>query len=672
GGGDVRRAGGESGGDAPGACCASGTCQSGKKSSARTPDLKLHFCAAGLLSLFIGFAIHAATHGIMDALTGGFGGEGHEYPAPAVAFYSLSVAFSYWYVARKAWSSLLRMRPDMNLLMSVAVVGAAALGDWFEAASVAWLFAVALLLESWSVGRARRAVEKLMDLSPQTARYVCAPDGSVMELPVASVPFGATIIVRPGERIPLDGVVTKGATSVNESPITGESAPAAKEPGDKVFAGTINNEGAIEFRSTKKAEDTTLARIIRMVEEAQRRRAPSEQWVEKFARWYTPLMFLTAMVIAVVPPLFSGDWQRWLYEALVVLVIACPCALVISTPVSIVAGLASAARAGVLVKGGAFLEAPASVSVVAFDKTGTLTRGLPAVTDVIPLNNHTEAEIVARTAALESLSAHPFAQAITDYAKSGGGAIPQAESLVSFAGKGAEGLINGKPYWIGSHRLMHERGYETPEYCDRANALEAAGKSVVAVGTDSHVCGILGIADEIRPGAADAVRALKDAGIARVVMLTGDGERAAAAIADAAGVDEFRASLLPEDKVAAVEKLVADFGKVMMVGDGVNDAPALAASTVGIAMGAAGSDAAIETADVALMSDDLSKLPWLVRHSRRTLGTIKANIAFALAIKAAFMALALAGAATLWMAILADMGASLAVIANGLRLIRSR
>jgi Cd2+/Zn2+-exporting ATPase len=622
-------------------------------------------CGASLACVCAGFATHAALHGLRAAL-----GLGEPVPFLAAGFYALAAASGGWYVFPKAVMAARRLRPDMNLLMTLAVIGAALIGEWFEAATVAFLFALALLLESWSVGRARRAISVLLDLSPRKARVACPRDGDVEEMPVEDVSVGAIVVVLPGGKIPLDGAVTKGSTSVNQSPITGESAPVPKNVGDEVFAGTINNEGAFEFKVSRPANDTTLASIIRMVEEAQSRKSPTEQWVEKFARCYTPAMMGLALAIGVIPPLILGGWSRWFYEALVILVIACPCALVISTPVSIVAALAAAARAGVLIKGGIHLEAPARLKVIALDKTGTLTYGRPEVQQIAPLNGHTAAEVLARAAGIEALSEHPLARAIVRRAEDDGIAIERAQAYRSMKGKGAQAVWNGLEYWVGSHRFAHEMESETPEMHARAEALEDAGHSVVFLGNARHICGIISIADEVRPNAAEAVRDLHEAGIGRVVMLTGDNEATARAVAAVTGVDECRAELLPEDKLEAVRSLARTYGDVAMVGDGVNDAPAMAAATLGIAMAAAGSDAAIETADIALMSDDLSKLSWLIRHSRRTLRTIQRNISVALSVKALFVVLALAGQATLWMAIAADMGASLLVIFNGLRLLK--
>ena len=623
-------------------------------------------CSASFALLAVGFLIHAVAEGPVAAATA----EDHNFPLASILLYSASVVIGAWYIAPRALKAALKLRPDMNLLMTVAVLGAIIIGQWLEASMVTFLFALALLLETWSVNRARRAIGALLDLSPRKARYVCPRDGAVEEKGVEEFNVGDTVVVVPGDRVPLDGVVTKGTTSINQAPITGESVPVAKQPGDEVYAATINNEGAFEFRVTRAFNNTTLAHIIRMVEEAQARRSRSERWVERFARYYTPAMMGLAVLIATVPPLvLGGAWRFWFYEALVLLVIACPCALVISTPVSIVAALASAARAGVLIKGGLYIEIPARLRAVAFDKTGTLTHGRPEVQRVVPLNGHTPEELLERAAAVESLSEHPLAQAILRRARADGVAFGRADSYHSLKGKGAEARVDGVKYWIGSHRYAHEINADDPVSHAHAEALEDAGHSVVFIGNERHVCGLISIADQVHPEAARAVRAIKAAGIEHVVMLTGDNEGTARAVAHAVGIDEYRAELLPEDKVTAVRALVERYGHVAMVGDGVNDAPAMAESALGIAMGAAGSDAAIETADVALMSDDLTKVGWLITHGKRTVRVIKQNVTLALGIKAVFIALALSGLATLWMAIAADMGASLLVIFNGLRLL---
>lgn len=618
-------------------------------------------------ALGLGFLTHATMHGVRDALSSASEGP-HIFPSVSLGLYLVAAVSGGWFVFPKSLYSLRSMRPDMNLLMAIAVGGAILIGEYFEAATVAFLFAVALLLESWSVGRARRAIAALMELAPQTAH--CVEGGSVIDKPISDVAVGTRIQVKPGERIPLDGKIVKGYTSVNQAPITGESMPVSKQPDDEVYAGSINESGAIEFESSKAANDTTLSRIIHMVEEAQSRRAPSEQWVEQFARYYTPAMMLFALLVVVLPPLLFGQlWAVWFYKGLVLLVIACPCALVISTPVSIVAGLSSAARAGILIKGGTYLEAPSILRVIAMDKTGTLTKGQPEVQRLVPLNGHNERELLERAAALEAHSEHPLARAILKRADADGIKAVPAENFQGVRGKGAEATVNGKRYWIGSHRFVHEKTDDAGPVHEEALRLEADGHTVVVLGNEEHVCGLIGIADQVRPESKEAVDQLKASGI-RVVMLTGDNEGTARAVGALTGVEDIRFELLPEDKVEAIKQLVKDYGTVAMIGDGVNDAPAMATASLGIAMGAVGTDAALETADIALMSDDLSKLPWLISHSRSTLRVIKQNITFALGVKAVFIGLSLVGISSLWMAIAADMGASLLVIANGLRLLK--
>lgn len=584
--------------------------------------------------------------------------------------YLAAVIAGLFLVLPKAWLSVHRLRPDMNLLMTIAVAGALGISEYLEAATVAFLFAVSLALESWSVGRARRAIAALMSLTPEIARVVGA-NGIETEVDVQNVAVGTTVIVRPGEKFPLDGRIIKGETTVDQASITGESIPVGKSPGSEVFAGTINQDGAVELVTTKPASDTTLARIIRMVGDAQSRRSPSEQWVERFARYYTPAVMLFAIAMMVVPPLlFGGAWSVWFYQALVLLVIACPCALVISTPVSIVAALTASARQGVLVKGGPYMESPARLKAVALDKTGTLTEGRPEVKSIVPLSGHTEAEVLEIAAAIENRSEHPLARAIVRASEARGIRPSAASDFQAIKGKGATATIDGNPVWVGSHRLLEERGQETPDLHERLEEMERDGSSVVVVGEHGHVCGLIAVADRIRPHARVAVSEMRANGIERIVMLTGDNQGTGEAIGQEAGVDEVQANLLPEDKVAAVERLVKRYDHVAMVGDGVNDAPAMARASIGIAMGAAGTDAALETADVALMGDDLQNVSWLIRHARQTLSIIRQNIVVSLGIKAVFVILALAGHASLWAAIAADMGASLLVIFNGLRLLQ--
>ncbi len=584
--------------------------------------------------------------------------------------YSLAIIFGVRYVIVKAFYALKRLRADMNLLMLVAIIGAVFINEWFEAAAVSFLFSLSLAIESWSIGRARHAVEALLDLAPSDVT-IKDDNGQERTIPAATVTIGMVFIVKPGEKIPLDGIVLNGISSVNQAPITGESVPVSKQVDDQVFAGSINGEAVLEVTVNKLASDTTLAHIIRMVEEAHSKRAEAEQWVEKFARIYTPIVMLLALAVFAIPVLFyAGVWQVWLYKSLVLLVIACPCALVISTPVSIVAALACAARQGILIKGGIYIEAPAHLKAIAFDKTGTLTLGNPVVTGLYPFNNHTQEELLSRAAALESRSNHPLAKAILNYTESQGIQIANADNVTVLPGKGVTGLFNGADFWLGSRRYLLERGQETPEISQQAIVLEQTGKTVIAIGNDQHVCGLIAVADEPRPKIKSVLQSLKQNGIQHLAMLTGDSQVTAENIAKACGIDEVHAELLPADKVEIVGQMVEDYGNVAMIGDGINDAPALGRANLGIAMGVMGSDAAIETADIALMGDDLSKLPWLINHSKRTLRIIRQNIVFALSLKAAFALLAFAGVATLWQAIAADMGASLLVVANGLRLLK--
>ena len=626
--------------------------------------------ASGCLTA-LGFGLHLALAGSVSSVLGSEGaGLRHAVPGAVQVTYAFAIVAGVWFILPRAWFAFRTLRPDMNLLMTIAVCGALVIGEWFEAATVSFLFALSLALERWSIGRARHAVEALLKLAPDTVRLV-VPDG-YREVPAAEAVVGARFAARPGERIALDGRVVAGTSSVNQAPITGESVPVLKEPGAEVFAGTINGEGAIEVEATKSAGDSTLSHIIRLIDSAQSRRAPAEQWVERFARVYTPVVLASAAALALFGPLVTGEWSRWFYSALVLLVIGCPCALVISTPVSVVASVAAAARNGVLIKGGAFVEAPATIMAIALDKTGTVTVGRPAVVAILPHSGHTEPELLAIVAGLEGHSDHPLAKAILAYAERAAVSPARVTDFTILPGKGATGVIDGVPYWLGSHRYLEERGQETPAVHAELERLTSTGRTVVVIGNADHVCGMAALADVIRPTTRDAVARLRALGVQHVVMLTGDNRPTADAMAKDAGIAEVMAELLPEDKVRAVESLAAKYGSVAMIGDGVNDAPAMARATLGIAMGAAGSDAAIETADVALMSDDLAKVPWLIQHSRRTMAIVRQNIAFSLGVKAAFVVLTLLDAASLWAAIASDMGVSLLVIANALRLLKSR
>ena len=564
-----------------------------------------------------------------------------------------------------------RMRSlDINVLMLVAVAGAVALGDWAEAATVVFLFALAQTLEARTLEHARHAVRALLDLAPTEALVRDAAGDR--RVGVDDVTAGMILIVRPGEKIPLDGVVVAGESSVNQAPVTGESLPADKAGGDEVFAGTINGRGALDVRVTRVRRDSTLARIIHLVEQAQSQRAPAQTVVERFARVYTPAVLILAAILAVVPPLaFAGAWHTWIYRALVLLVVSCPCALVISTPVSVVAALAGAARKGVLIKGGASLERAGRVRCVAFDKTGTLTLGAPRVADVTSLGAWSPQAVIALAASVEHRSHHPIARAIIDYAAASNIAVAPGHDVRSLDGRGAQGRVSGAQVVLGNHRLFEERQLCTPEIHDRLDEVSARGRTPVLVASGGEAVGIVEVVDRPREGSRDALELLRRQGIARIVMLTGDSHSTAERIGAELGVDEVRAELLPDDKVKAVDELRRRYGPVAMVGDGINDAPALASADVGIAMGVAGSGAALETADVALMADDLLKIPYALRLSRATLRNIQANLAISIVLKAAFVALAAAGLATLWMAIVADTGASIIVIANALRLLRA-
>ena len=626
-----------------------------------------------------GMVVHGVTAGsALDAL--GLSAAPVPLPVGSVAAYVVATVAGAWFVLPRAWAAAKGLRPDMNLLMTIAVAGALALGEVLEAASVSFLFGLAGLLESWSVARARNAVRALLDVAPPTARVVDPSTRAERTVLPAAVAVGDTVVVRPGERVPLDGVVAAGSAAMNTAPITGESRLSEASAGSEVHAGTIATDGVIEVQVTRRSSDTLLAAIVRRVAEAGRRRAAAERWVERFARVYTPVVFAAALLTAIVPPLLGfGGWTAWVYRALVLLVIGCPCALVISTPVSVVAGLAAASRHGVLIKGGDILELPARLGAVAFDKTGTLTTGSPRVARVVPMGSHSDADVLAIAASLEARSSHPMASAIMAAVATAGVDSGIADNVRALPGRGVEGTLAGNPVWLGSHRLLEERGQETIEMHDLADCLAGEGLSLVFVGEDGHVCGLIALEDTPRPEAASAVRALRDKGIARIAMLSGDNRETAAALAAQLGISEVHAGLLPEDKVGIVENLKAEIAGgsagrgslVAFVGDGINDAPALAAADLGVAASDGATDAAIETADVVLLAADLGRVPWLIGHSRRVVRTIQGNIVFALAIKAAFVVLTVLGHATLWAAIAADMGASLLVIASGLRLLRS-
>ncbi|MGL6078711.1 heavy metal translocating P-type ATPase [Methyloversatilis discipulorum] len=569
---------------------------------------------------------------------------------------------------------------NMNALMGIAVTGAFLIGQWPEAAMVMALYALAELIEARSVDRARDAVRTLLDLAPPQAA-VEQPDGSWLDTPVAAVPPGARVRVRPGSRIPVDGVIEAGHSAVNQSPVTGESLPVDKTTGDTVFAGTINETGLLDIRVTRAARDTTLARIIHAVEQAQASRAPTQRFVDRFAAIYTPLVFAGALAVALLAPFVLGmAWMEAIYTALVLLVIACPCALVLSTPVTIVSGLASAARKGVLIKGGSHLEAARRLRAVALDKTGTLTEGRPRLVDHDVMPDVNAGDALNRAALLAGHSDHPVSQAIaaglpataTEVATEAATETADdsaAERFTALPGRGVSATIGGREWVLGNHRLIEERGLCSPALEQRLHAHEAQGHTVTLLADDERVHALFAVADRLRPHSAEAVAALKSMGVAPV-MLSGDNADTARTIAAEAGIEDARGDLLPEDKLAAIDALRSRYGACAMVGDGINDAPALARADIGIAMGGAGTDTAMEAADIVIMNDDLRRIPDVIRLSRRTHAVLWQNIALAIGIKAVFMVLALRGDASMWMAVFADMGASLIVVANGLRLSR--
>ena len=570
---------------------------------------------------------------------------------------------------KKGWIALKNRNLNINALMSIAVTGAVLIGQWPEAAMVMFLFTVAELIEARSLDRARNAISGLMQMTPDTATVLQA-DGVWLEQDVKNIGLGARVRVRPGERIGLDGEVLSGRSTIDQAPITGESLPVEKTVGDKVFAGTINQAGSLEYEVTAAADNSTLARIIHAVEQAQGARAPTQRFVDSFSKIYTPAVFVLALAVAVIPPLFMGElWFDWIYRALVLLVVACPCALVISTPVTIVSGLAAAARKGILVKGGVYLEGGYKLDYLALDKTGTITHGKPVQTDYLSLDPTADDSAPAIAAALAGRSDHPVSLAIAKAAVDNQTATLIVDNFEALGGRGVRGEINGQLYHLGNHRLVEDLGLCSPALEEKLFALEKQGKSVVLLLDSSGPLALFAVADTVKESSREAIRQLHDLGI-KTLMLTGDNIHTAQAIAAQVGIDEAKGDLLPGDKLQAIETLYAQGHRVGMVGDGINDAPALARSEIGFAMAAAGTDTAIETADVALMDDDLRKIPAFIRLSRQTSSILKQNIALALVIKAIFLGVTFAGIATMWMAVFADMGVSLLVVFNGLRLLR--
>jgi Zn2+/Cd2+-exporting ATPase len=568
-------------------------------------------------------------------------------------------------IFRAAVAGLRARHLDMNVLMSAATIGAVGIGEWAEAASVVVLFATGNVLQVYAIDRTRGAVRSLVRLTPN--EVLLRRGDTEVVVPAAEVEVGETVIVRPGERLAVDGRVVEGSSAVDEAPVTGESVPVEKGAGDTVYSGSLNGQGGLLVEATKRAGDSTLQRIARLVEEAQAKKAPAEQFVDRFSRVYTPVVVAVAVVLAVVPPLLGGVFGEWFYRALALLIIACPCALVISTPVTVVSGIGAASRRGILVKGGAALEAAGRLKALAFDKTGTLTEGRAVLSRNVALGGREEAEVLALAAALERRSEHPLAHAILRAAD--GAELRPVSGFRSIAGRGAEGEVDGERYLIGSPRLFAESGFSLDGADEALEAVERAGETPVVLGNADGPLAVFGLADSVRPDAKATIEALRGAEVGELVMLTGDAEAPAKRVAEELGV-RYRARLLPEQKIEAVRELVSEHGDAGMVGDGVNDAPALAASSVGFAMGAAGTDMALETADVALMQDDLPKLAEAVKLSRAAEGIIKQNVVVSIAIKGLFVLLAPFGLVALWLAVLADMGTSIAVTLNGLRLFR--
>jgi len=581
--------------------------------------------------------------------------------------YVLATVVGGFHAARSGWYSLRTFSLDMNFLMTAAVTGAAILGEWSEGATVAFLFSFGNTLQAYTMEKTRRSIQSLMDMAP--AEALVKRGEEERHLPVEEIMVDDIIIVKPGERIAMDGRVLHGSSAVNQATITGESIPVEKTIGDSVFAGTMNEHGALEIQVTQLAANSTLAKIFHLIEEAQAQKAPSQQFVDVFAKYYTPFVLVVAAGVMVLPSLFfQQPFAPWFYNGLVLLVISCPCALVISTPVSIVSAIGNASRHGVLIKGGAYLEEMGSITAIAFDKTGTLTKGKPEVTDVFIVNGDSETQVLSMAASIEHRSEHPLARAVVERAQ--GINLQPAEHFKALVGKGAQAVLTGRLMYIGNVRLFQELGHDLSQYERRQSELEEQGKTVILLGSQEKILAIFAIADTLRENSKETIYALHESGLKHIAMLTGDNRRVADSIAKKLALDAFYSDLLPEGKVAAIKKMHHDYGKVAMVGDGVNDAPALASATVGIAMGVAGSDTALETADIALMTDDLGKLTYIMHLSRKTVAIVKQNISFSILIKLIFIIFLFFDMATLWLAVFADMGASILVTLNGMRLMR--
>ena len=596
-------------------------------------------------------------------------GEGHLI---VNSIYAIAIVVGGYAIFITGMKNLVRFEFDMKTLMTIAIIGAAFIGEWQEAAIVVFLFAVSEALEAYSMNKARQSITELMDIAPSHAvvKRAHGEHFHEMEMATENIQIGDTLLVKPGQKIAMDGIVTAGTSTVNQAAITGESIPVAKTIGENVFAGTLNENGALEVRVTKRVEDTTIAKIIHLVEEAQAEKAPSQKFVDRFAKYYTPAIMLIALLVAFVPGLITGDFAHWIYQGLAVLVVGCPCALVISTPVAIVTAIGNAARQGVLIKGGAYLEELSQIRAVAFDKTGTLTKGQPEVTVIQSFSKHDENQFLMQVAAVEKKSQHPLARAILSKAFDEKIHIPSVENFQSITGKGAYATVNGEMIYVGSISWIQTFHPLSNQMLQAIEKLTQNGQSVIAAANDSQVLGIVAIADQLRQESKAVIQALHDQNH-HTIMLTGDAQRTAEKISAQLKIDDVRAQLLPEQKLADIKRLQQQYGSVAMIGDGVNDAPALAAANIGIAMGGAGTDVALETAQIVFMSDDLTKLPYTMKLSKKTLKIIKQNITFALGLKLFALLLVIPGWLTLWIAIFADMGATLLVVLNSLRLLKN-
>ncbi len=582
--------------------------------------------------------------------------------------YGVAILICGYKPAKSAFYAIKSRSLDMNVLMTIAVIGAAAIGEWFEGATVVWLFALGNALQTSSIDKTRQSIRNLLNLAP-TEAWVTSQQGLVKK-PVEEINIGDTMIIKPGDKVPLDGIVTSGESSINQAPITGESIPVDKVKGDTVYAGTLNEHGSLEVQVTKRFEDTALSNIIHLVEEAQEKKAPTQAFVDRFAQIYTPIVFVAALLIMLAPPLLDmGTWESWFYKGLELLVVACPCALVISTPVAIVSAIGNAARNGVLIKGGTFLEAAGALNAIAFDKTGTLTEGKPEVTDVISIGMDKN-ELLTIAYTLEQHSNHPIAKSIVTYANELAITPVNGMDFRSIVGKGVQATLQDAVYYAGKPELFHDLNIPISQLNDQIQALQQEGHTIVLIGKQTQVLGLIAVADTIRDTSMRAIKNLKQLGIHETIMLTGDNEGTARKIAMQAGVDQYQSELMPDDKVNAIRQLQGEGKKVAMVGDGVNDAPALATANIGIAMGGAGTDTAMETADIVLMADHLEKLPFTMKLSRKALSVIKQNITFSLIVKLAALVLIFPDILTLWIAVLSDTGAALIVVLNSMRLLK--